>query len=106
MVRSASSRGVNVARGVSLDRRFIQYWQSYMQALVISTFNKEMHRPSDAKLWQMPIFTALPSFPFFPPRSIPLGVQATSYLAASVRMVSFSMVVIENPSYKHMFDTN
>ena len=43
---------------------------------------------------QMPIFTALPSFPFFPPRSIPLEVQATSYLAASDKICNFSMTVI------------
>ena len=37
MVRSASSRGVNLARGTSLSERLIQYLQLYMQQFVIRT---------------------------------------------------------------------
>ena len=67
-----------------------------MHTLVSSSFSREIHRPSAEKLWQQPAATVLPSFP--PRRSPPLEVQATSYLAASVRMVSFSAMVMEQPS--------
>ena len=92
MVRVASSSGVKVARGTSLEHRLTQYWQSYTQLLVISTFSSEMQRPSAAKLWQMPHPTADPSIPACPSRSTPLEVQAASYLAesASIRSLSIS----------------
>ena len=54
MVSSASSRGVKAARRVSLLRRLTQYLQSYTQQLVMSTFSREMQRPSAEKLWQQP----------------------------------------------------
>ena len=61
---------------------------------VISTFKREMHRPSLAKLWQMPHAAAEPSCPFTPARFTPLEVHAASYFAASDKMRSFSMVSI------------
>ena len=92
MVSSASSRGVNAARRVSLLRRLIQYLQSKAQTLVISTFSSVMQRPSAEKLWQHPAMeeVVLPIMPALAPRCTPLEVQAASYLAASVRIVSFS----------------
>lgn len=52
-------------------------------------FSREMHRPSEEKLWQIP---AAREFPIpVPPllRLTPEEVQATSYLAASARIVNF-----------------
>src|SRR5665647_1693397 len=63
----------------------------------MSTFRREIQRPSAAKLWQIPDATALPIFPGWPERSTPLEVQATSYLAASVRMANFSRTSISAP---------
>ena len=56
------------------------------------TFNREMHRPSAEKLWQMPLASQLPMEPGRAVRVAPLEVQAASYLAASDRMVSFSRI--------------
>ena len=92
MVSSASSRGVNAARRVSLLRRLTQYLQSYTQALLRSTFSSVMHRPSAEKLWQHPAIEEV-VFPIMPgrnPRLTPLEVQAASYLAASDRIASLS----------------
>jgi hypothetical protein len=58
-----------------------------MQWLLSSTFNREMHRPSAANVWQQPPATALP-IPFLPGLSTPDDVQAASYLALSARIVS------------------
>ena len=96
MVNSASSCGVKAARGTSLEQRFTQYWQLYTQRFVIKTFSSEMQRPSAEKVWQMPQSTVLPM-------PIPTGlwfpateeVQATSYLAESVKMASFSIKSIK-----------
>ena len=49
MVRSASSSGVNAARGTSLLQRLTQYAQSYTHTLVMRTLSNEMHRPSGVK---------------------------------------------------------
>ena len=57
----------------------------------MSTLSSDMQRPSAEKLWQMPQAIELPIVPFAARRSTPLDVQATSYLAASVSIVSFSM---------------
>ena len=96
MVRSASSSGVKDARFVSLLRRFTQYLQSYAQQFVIRTFNNVTHRPSAEKEWQHPATEdeVLPMYPFLLERFPPLDVQAASYFAASVRMVSFSRTSI------------
>ena len=51
---SASSLGVKAVRRVSLLRRLTQYLQSYTQQLVMSTFSREIQRPSAEKLWQQP----------------------------------------------------
>ena len=92
MVRSANSLGVKVARRVSLLRRLTQYLQSYTQQLVMSTFRREIHRPSAEKLWQQPATEddVLPIIPGREPRRTPLDVQDASYFAASVRMASLS----------------
>jgi hypothetical protein len=56
-------------------------------------FSSEMHRPSSAKEWQMPILpTVLPTIPFLPLRTVPLDEHDTSYFADSVRMRNFSIV--------------
>lgn len=52
-----------------------------------------MHRPSAEKLWQIPDSTAFPMLPAFPFRPTPLEVQATSYLAPSVNIFSFSCML-------------
>ena len=91
MVSPASSSGVKAARGTSFEQRLTQYWQSYTQRLVSSTFSREMQRPSAEKLWQIPGAQALPSIPFTPAREDPLEVQATSYFAESVRIRSLSI---------------
>ena len=49
-----------------------------------------MHLPSAEKVWQMPGARALPMPLRAPLRVTPLEVQATSYLAASERIVSLS----------------
>ena len=100
MAKSASSRGWKVARGTSLLLRLTQYLQSYTQLFVISTFNREMHRPSAEKLWQIPQAIALPIPPFSEaPRSTPLEVQATSYFAESDSIFSFSSVCMPISPY-------
>ena len=58
--------------------------------LVYSTFKRETHLPSAVKVWQQPGAWQLPMEPAWPPRSLPLEVQATSYLALSASMASFS----------------
>ena len=46
-----------------------------------------MHRPSDAKLWQMPHPpTVLPSIPALLERTVPLDEQETSYFADSANI--------------------
>ncbi|MNC06878.1 hypothetical protein D3C75_544040 [compost metagenome] len=57
-----------------------------------------MQRPSAAKLWQMPMLTALPRLPGCPERLAPLEVQATSYLAEAVKISSFSIISTETHS--------
>ena len=56
-------------------------------------FNKEIHRPSSAKLWQIPQPAALPIIPLFLEREVPLDAQDTSYLADSANIFSFSRTV-------------
>ena len=70
-----------------------------MQALVIRTFKSEMQRPSPAKEWQMPQDTAEPICPFCAFRSTPLEVQATSYFAASERILSLSNKSMRKASF-------
>ena len=94
MTRVHTSSGVKVALGWSLLDRFRQYLQSKIHSLVNKIFNREMQRPSEEKLWQIPEETAFPRYPFFPRRLEPLDVQATSYLAASARIFNFSCRVI------------
>ena len=67
-----------------------------MQQLVIKTFSSVTQRPSAEKEWQHPAREdeVLPMNPFFEVRVPPLDVQAASYFAASVRMVSFSKTSI------------
>ena len=62
-----------------------------MHSFVNSIFNKEIQRPSAEKEWQIPQERELPGPCPLPERSTPLEVQATSYLAASERIASFSM---------------
>ena len=96
IVRSASSSGVNAVLRVSLLRRLTQYLQSYMQQFVISTFSREIQRPSAEKEWQHPATEedVLPMYPCLDVRFPPLEVQAASYFAASVRIDSFSSTSI------------
>ena len=61
-----------------------------MHSLVKRILSREIQRPSAEKVWQIPGAMELPMPWPFPLRSTPLEVQATSYLAASERMVSFS----------------
>ena len=103
MVSSHSSSGVKAARGRSLERRLTQYWQSYTQTLVISTFSREMHRPSAEKEWQQPGAVVLPMVPGRPGRSMPLEVQAASYLAASDRIVNLSISSMSAHLFKRTF---
>ena len=70
-----------------------------MQLLDMSTLSSEMQRPSAEKLWQMPAMAAVPIMPGLGPRSTPLEVQATSYLAESVRICSLSMSSKAGPSF-------
>ena len=53
-----------------------------------------MHLPSELKLWQIPPAEVFPIPVPSPIRSTPLEEQDTSYLAASERMVSFSISVM------------
>ena len=61
-----------------------------MHSLVKRILSREIQRPSAEKVWQIPGAMELPMPWPFPLRSTPLEVQATSYLAASERRVSFS----------------
>ena len=70
-----------------------------MHSLDNSIFKREIQRPSEAKLWQMPAATELPRLPFSPRRSEPLEVQATSYLAASDNIFNFSSRVRDDDKY-------
>ena len=63
-----------------------------MHWFVNKIFSREIQRPSEAKLWQMPstrLFPRKPSFPFLP---TPLDVQAASYFAASDKILNFSSI--------------
>ena len=51
-----------------------------------------MHLPSPVKAWQIPLACALPIPLPSPPLCTPLEVQATSYFAASDKIVSFSIM--------------
>jgi hypothetical protein len=61
-----------------------------LQALLNSTFNSEMQRPSALHVWQMPELCPHPIPPFGELRLEPLDEHETSYLAASPRMFSLS----------------
>ena len=69
-----------------------------MQWFVSMIFSNEMHRPSSAKLWQMPMPpTVLPTPQASPlffrlERTVPLDEHETSYFADSVNILSFSNV--------------
>lgn len=52
--------------------------------------SREIHRPSSAKLWQIPHPAALPILPLLCWREVPLEAQETSYLADSASIFSFS----------------
>ena len=54
------------------------------------TLRRVIHLPSAAKLWHSPAALKLPSWPRAPLRVMPEEVQATSYLAASASISSFS----------------
>ena len=45
-VRSPTSSGVNTARGMSLERRLMQYVQSYVHLFVSRIFSNDTHLPS------------------------------------------------------------
>ena len=59
-----------------------------MHLLSISILSKDMHRPSAAQLWHMPGRAAEPTLPL---RLEPLDAQDASYLAASLKISSFSI---------------
>lgn len=62
--------------------------------------SSEMHRPSSAKLWQIPQPpTVLPSVPGELRRTVPLLEQDTSYLADSASILSLARNV-----FVHIFD--
>ena len=63
----------------------------------MSTFKREIHRPSAEKEWQHPARVVLPMVPGRPARSRPLEVHAASYLAASARISSFWLSSIPAP---------
>ena len=70
-----------------------------MHSFVNRIFRSEIHLPSAPKLWQIP---ALEEFPIplpSPLLSTPLEEQETSYLAASARMFSFSLILIFSCSF-------
>ena len=69
-----------------------------LQALLNSTFKREMHRPSADHVWHMPALQPLPSPPLGAPRLEPLEEHDTSYLAASPRILSFSRRSIYTPA--------
>ena len=87
-----SSSGVNETRGTSLSARLIQYLQLNMHSLVYRTFSKDIHRPSAAKLWHIPLAHVEPILPFSAFLSTPLDVHATSYLAESASIFNFSSI--------------
>lgn len=76
--------------------------------------SSEMHRPSSAKLWQMPQPpTVLPSVPGELRRTVPLLEQDTSYLADSASILSlartFSFISstgIFSPKIRIVFETD
>ena len=53
-------------------------------------FKSEIHRPSSAKLWQIPHPAALPIAPLLCEREVPLEAQDTSYFADSAKIFNFS----------------
>ncbi len=65
-----------------------------MHSLVNRIFNREIQRPSEAKLWHRPAFTVfpIPCPSFF--REEPLELQDTSYFAASASIFNFSITDI------------
>lgn len=64
-----------------------------MHWLVNRILSNEIHRPSAAKLWQIPASEVFPRLPAFPLLCTPLEVQATSYFAASVKIFNFSCML-------------
>ena len=52
-------------------------------------FKSEIHRPSSAKLWQIPHPAALPIAPLLCEREVPLEAQDTSYFADSAKIFNF-----------------
>ena len=81
------------ARGTSQLLRLMQYLQSKAQSLLIKIFKSEMHRPSGVKEWQQPSGMPFPIPPAFF-RPLPEEEQETSYFALSVRICSFSSVIM------------
>ena len=71
----------------------------------MSTFRRVTHRPSPEKVWQHPAIEeeVLPMAPARWRRWAPLEVQAASYLAASVRIVSLSITSMGPASCKQVF---
>ena len=84
---------------------FIQYLQSYIQQLVINILRREIHLPSLAKEWHIPLYSV-------PLLLLPLDEQDASYLALSASITNFSFNSILSPitiilffysNVKHMF---
>ena len=61
-----------------------------MQLFVSMIFSREIQRPSSAKLWHIPLPSALPISPFLCDREVPLDAQDTSYLADSANIFNLS----------------
>ena len=72
-----------------------------MQALVNNSFNKDTHRPSGVKEWQIPETAVLPTVPERVLFSTPLLEQETSYLADSAKISIFLSSSIKNHSFKY-----
>src|SRR5690554_3021487 len=60
-------------------------------------FSREIHRPSEVKLWQIPAAAAFPIPPGMEERLLPLEEQDTSYFAESARILIFSRSSIKIP---------
>ena len=89
-----TSSGVNDVRTTSFADRLTQYLPSYIHSFVKSIVIREIHLPAAEKLWHIPDLLQFPIPVPSPFLSTPLEVHATSYFAASERILSLSYKLI------------
>ena len=88
---------LNIRKELMMDKlegilnHVLNWEQLKMHSFVNKILRREMHLPSAEKEWQMPAAIEFPIPFLLPLRFTPEEVQATSYLAASVKMASFSI---------------